>query len=465
MEGPFTKYPGRPVRPYAPEVMENYQEPENFPNSCSYHKDVLNFAEAYFESLLSNSEQFQQLIALPSFNLEDYIYEGAALDIVYRFSFTQHHISQHLNKPDWFDEITNYIDYIIESLGKPALGLDIYIHALAFYLENEVKLSNRDKVEALLDFILPKTEDAIEDVDLNELFNTYQKWLTFFPFELKPFSHLKDDYRNPLPILIENGVHNPYTKKFRVRFKTRKQLLGWLLEKTERTLAAAESEKLIEAGLIQDKNSHHADLFREAHRVKQKALLNRFSKREAQYVKIIGEWLKNEKEYFEGYIPKHSNIVQGKSINANSIESKNHNEGFLTIRTDIITNLYEVLSPFFPDAAENALMNLLRGEQNGQEKLLFKENGNKLAFLFKELYDNSVMTGHSKIEVEQWLLRNFQYYDLRQKSNKDFTPAYLNGIISTNGKECKSPIALVEIVDGKLRIAPIRRNTKKYSKF
>lgn len=121
-----------------------------------------------------------------------------------------------------------------------------------------------------------------------------------------------------------------------------------------------------------------------------------------------------------------------------------------------------VLKPYFPEdqcAMLEALI-LTGNAQNGT--LVFKGNGNQLADAFKQLYEANLIVGCRKIELEKWIAKHFVYR--YNNVNKEFTEGYLNGIISTDVKPCKSPILEVKKKDDKYMIVPSLRN-KKNSRF
>jgi hypothetical protein len=61
--------------------------------------------------------------------------------------------------------------------------------------------------------------------------------------------------------------------------------------------------------------------------------------------------------------------------------------------------------------------------------------------------------------LEKWIAPKFLYLS-QQGEPREFTEGYLNGIISTKTRPCKSPILKIEQKDGKFLILPVSRNKK-----
>jgi hypothetical protein len=94
---------------------------------------------------------------------------------------------------------------------------------------------------------------------------------------------------------------------------------------------------------------------------------------------------------------------------------------------------------------------LLKDNILPKDKLLFNSNGNQLADAFKQLIEANFIVSCSKAELEGWIIDNFQYASNSQ--SKPFTAGYLNGIISSDVKICKSPI--VKISKDSMELSPM----------
>lgn len=120
--------------------------------------------------------------------------------------------------------------------------------------------------------------------------------------------------------------------------------------------------------------------------------------------------------------------------------------------------ILNVLLDFFMPEDRDALKEVITNRVNPSRKLLFNGNGNQLADAFKQLIESNLITGCSKRQLEKWITEIFQY---KYKNNvRPFTARYLNGIISSESRQCQSPILDVIKKDGNLSVVPLIRNKK-----
>jgi len=103
-----------------------------------------------------------------------------------------------------------------------------------------------------------------------------------------------------------------------------------------------------------------------------------------------------------------------------------------------IQNIFDLLKDFFSVEQQPQLKELLETGNNLSSKLIFLDNGNRLADAFKQLIDGDLITGCNKKDLEKWIFINFNY--VNKKKIKMFTIKYLNDIISTTKKLCHNPI-------------------------
>lgn len=106
--------------------------------------------------------------------------------------------------------------------------------------------------------------------------------------------------------------------------------------------------------------------------------------------------------------------------------------------SDAILDIYNILSKFFDEKQLESLNDILLSGSDVEKPLIFLSNGNRLADAFKLLYNNNLITGCEKKELESWIYRNFKYR--HKKNEKDFSLDYLNNIISSNEEKCTKPI-------------------------
>jgi hypothetical protein len=130
-----------------------------------------------------------------------------------------------------------------------------------------------------------------------------------------------------------------------------------------------------------------------------------------------------------------------------------------TFKEGAANQLYSILKPYFIAEDHFKLENLLLNNQTPESPLVFRDNGNKLADAFKQLYDARLIVGCQLIDLEKWIAPKFLY--LRNDGEqREFSDGYLNGMISTKSRPCKSPILKIEQQNNDFFILPVSRNKK-----
>ncbi|NIJ56151.1 hypothetical protein [Dyadobacter arcticus] len=104
----------------------------------------------------------------------------------------------------------------------------------------------------------------------------------------------------------------------------------------------------------------------------------------------------------------------------------------------IADQFFKIFKEYFDEKEQQPLFSLLTNNISPNQKLLFNSNGNQLADAFKQLIEANLIVSCNKAELESWIIEHFQYVSNGQA--KPFTTGYLNGIISSDTKICKSPI-------------------------
>ena len=103
-----------------------------------------------------------------------------------------------------------------------------------------------------------------------------------------------------------------------------------------------------------------------------------------------------------------------------------------------INTIFDLLKDFFSKEHQTELIEILQNGSIASTRLIFLDNGNRLADAFKQLIKADIITGCEQKELEAWIQKNFNYR--YRNIIKAYTPHYLNDIISTNKILCKNPI-------------------------
>jgi len=107
-------------------------------------------------------------------------------------------------------------------------------------------------------------------------------------------------------------------------------------------------------------------------------------------------------------------------------------------KPESIESITNILNTFFDPLQHAELKRIIKTGDKANEKLLFKDSGNRLTDYLKRLYENDTITGCNKKELINWIVDNFKY--TYRKTKKDFIPKTVEKIISGNEQPCKNPI-------------------------
>lgn len=322
------------ISPFETFPIEGYEAPTNkttgekFPMCCKFHKQAFESSEKWFDTFPNCCEAHKKFVGKWWFKKDNYT--GLPQKIVKQISFTEHHINSKIDSPDWYKDITDYIDYNIYSFGHPAVGLHVYFSHTKHYIQhNKEAVKSKEKRERLVEYIEGNYNNPkeTEKTDLNILYSTYQKWLKTFPFEISYFSNLKQHFEKKLPIISGQLEYNKYLGIQKGKAQTQSGLIEALTNTTKQLLQKIETAELLSKGLIPDTNKHRIELINESHRLKQVSLIGEFSTTETRYVTILKKWLSNEKEYFKEITP----LIKITPIQADTSEAEKEKRNYIPL--------------------------------------------------------------------------------------------------------------------------------------
>jgi hypothetical protein len=107
-------------------------------------------------------------------------------------------------------------------------------------------------------------------------------------------------------------------------------------------------------------------------------------------------------------------------------------------KPESIDSIITTLKDFFDSTEHIELRRIIEAGSNANEKLLFKDNGNKLTDCFRELFNNNTITGCTKTVLINWIIDNFNFTN--GSSKKDYSFANVEKVISSKYRLCKNPI-------------------------
>ena len=427
--------------------LDSYEEPENFPHCCEYHSSLYKIGQDKYDSFPDCCEYHKKLKTARWFKKEDYSY--LPLKLVKTLAYTWHCIEKNIDHENWHKEIADYVVYTKMSYGQlpdgfgSSIGESTYLYNLEKRLESDVELPV-DKRQALLEMVkefsapVPESRMAKELPDLNILDGIYRDWLNVFPFELSFFQRLKPYFVKQRPLLNSISEPNLYTGYVAGQLKTQQGLLDWLLQATDIILKEINTLTLHEQGKLTNAESVQLELLLAERRqqVKQ-GYTNTSPDAKTRYRRILKAWLRDEKKFVKDLIPV-LKAIQSKAANADLPGSNQKPDGQPSFSPEAADSFFEIVKSFFPAQLHDVLQSLLKANKRPKSKLLFKGNGNLLADALKQLFDAHLITGCSKSELQNWVMKHFQFQ--YRGDIKDFTARYLKDIISTDKDKCANPL-------------------------
>ncbi|XRE41968.1 hypothetical protein ACIVBQ_000172 [Tenacibaculum discolor] len=320
---------------YSTKPYHDYKQPEGFPNCCNYHKEILSNLNEWFDSFPNCCDKHKDLLKKKWFKKE--IYVNIPNKVVNSVSFTNSFIEHSIQKDSWYKEITDYIDYSIDSFGVPNVGVERYFSAVKYWTKNSLVIPKEIewKRNQLLDYFDSLIEGKVKkNTDLNLLNSTFQNWIKFIP-EIPLFNNIKIAYKGKLPmnLFLYDGEYNRFTGLTKFKSRTQSELIEILFNHTRKILSQLTSENIYKSLNITDKEKYEVQIVADKHKIEQLLLLENFSKKELKYIKVLKKWLKNEKEFIGGLKPIfdkiteqsfHSFLIQQIFFFGQSLEKLNH---------------------------------------------------------------------------------------------------------------------------------------------
>lgn len=141
-----------------------------------------------------------------------------------------------------------------------------------------------------------------------------------------------------------------------------------------------------------------------------------------------------------------SNIQQQNNIEpflpqSRQLENSTTNQKYIPkpcFKPESIEEVMATLKTFFDVSQQDELKLIIETGSKAKEKLLFRDNGNRLTDYFKKLYESDIITGCKKKVLTIWIVENFKY--INGKIKKDYNPKTVEKIISGTEQPCKNPI-------------------------
>jgi len=264
-------------------------------------------------------EAHSELVKLKEFNRTSFldVPELVSDKIIY----TNQHITNNHKTENYFRDITDYIQYTVDSFGQNpnGCGEPLFLGDYLFYVSDllkgnvEITEQRKNKIQHFIEnFQLNVPEKS---TSLNILISTYEKWLKIFPFELSFFSNLKSHFESRLPYIKGGLVENKYSGRLSVSVHTKNTLIESLLKTTNELLTEINTSELFEKGLLNEPEKISLELIINARKLKLKeGYVNDLDIEKKRYLKILKEWFKDEKAFIKEITPFIASIPVEPSI-------------------------------------------------------------------------------------------------------------------------------------------------------
>ncbi|KPH13392.1 hypothetical protein [Chryseobacterium sp. ERMR1:04] len=300
-----------------------YSEPENFPDCCTFHKNILIKMESYFQRFPLCCTTHSKLPSQKWFDKANY--SNIPNKTLHTIRSSECQVFSKIEAADWYEDITEYFEYCVYSFGQfpsgygIALGLDCYLNDLSWFLEDHIERNTLpvEKLRRLVDYLTKYRDKAnlAEKSDVNILIGLYNKWLKTFPFEISYFTHLKDLFANNIPLLTGQVSNNRYLGTSSSKIISYNDLLKFLTDMTSTILTSFNALKLADEGKLDNIEVKTIEVANAKRRLELLELNEKIKGGRKQYIKLIKKWLKGETEYLQIIGPILKKSIQNSIFN------------------------------------------------------------------------------------------------------------------------------------------------------
>ncbi len=314
------------IYPTETKPIQDYEECENYPNCCDNHKQAFNDITTWFIGYITKNQDYLKLLKNGQIKAEEF--KNWPLKILRSIDYTINFCEKRIDNADWFEDITNYIEYVSWCFGQPKIGYFAYEYFVKTNISDSPTMPEEKKQKLLkwFDDIHKESENKnlISKNNITQLHFIYQKWLKIFPFELDYLSHLKPQFTKTLPFLEGEIRNNPYTGMASAKIISSEKLINFLLELTKNILSAINGLKLYELNLINNVNQKQIEIINKERRLELEKLKSTAKSPERKFIGIAKQWLKGERKYFERIKPLLPANSPEKTISQNEISATSH---------------------------------------------------------------------------------------------------------------------------------------------
>ena len=284
--------------PFKTAPLKGFNEGGQFKNSEVFLQSITDMASTWFEKFPKCCDSHKEIGELPDFKRKDYEYiPQQILNNVKYFAFA---LESFIDKDNGMNEIKDYLDYLIESFGRPNIGGHIFDTIIKYFIENtsidNKEFSDDERLDLLAHLEPIKPPIDLEERELTLLYSTFQKWLEHMP-NISEFKKLKNRLTGkvPMDIFMLESKHNKYLGMSSSRSRSRNELLEFLTNMTNHILSLSRTE-ITKENYTSDKLLLTAE---QKLKISQSKLLQNHSELEISYLDLVEKWLSNEIEFYK----------------------------------------------------------------------------------------------------------------------------------------------------------------------
>ncbi|AEA42601.1 hypothetical protein [Fluviicola taffensis] len=277
---------------------KDWEPPKGFPFCCPFHQETVKVSEEYVAKFPLCCNEHKQLAKRLGFKNSQFKY--LKTKIINQLSYTEFLIENNIKNLDWYEDITDYIEFNLHSFGSPPIGQHIYFRRIEGQIKRNSFKMPLAKQKKLVSYInqIQSPKKKYQSADLNALVDIYNKWFNSFPFELTFLVNLKNHFSKQLPIVKEILRTNRYSGQTAFVTHTEESMVELLIGLTNQILKLINTKELIQKGHISDIEATRFELVCQERVIKSKKLFEDYTNQEREYLATIKQWLTDEKEFF-----------------------------------------------------------------------------------------------------------------------------------------------------------------------
>jgi hypothetical protein len=379
--GPMFKIEGGLIfkHPFQSYALKGYDSEIAFRDSEPFLNSISSMASNWFEKFPYCCDTHREIAQLGNFDKTKF--EFIPSQILNNIKYFAYCLETFIGEENGMDEIKDYLDYLIESFGRPSVGGHLFERIVKHFIENgtvDNKEFTDDKRLELLTHLEPTNPPSdLDERALDSLYTAFQKWLDAMP-NVGKFKELKERLKGkiPLNIFFIEPKHNKYLGLSSFKTRSRNELLKFLVNMTNDILNLSKVE-------IKKENYDNDKLIiaaEERLRIKQDILLESGnSDLETSYLNLVEKWLSIVIEFYQ-VISQAIEETNSKHLsrNINDVLSK---LDALQVEIASLCNsnrIFYWLKNYLPDKSFEELINELDKLKKEEGKVVLDSMVNKL---------------------------------------------------------------------------------------